>query len=132
MRTDFVEVEGKFARNGAVETGFEEGGPILREDVLAAVILLADAGHARVNVLAAVDVLDGRFAEEEVHIVSDVVRSHEVGFCSKSVSQSLLGRFFWGKKSFFLCPNSDFKVKVSQNLEFGILQVKVFQFLGQN
>lgn len=79
-RTDFVEVEREFSRDGTVETGFEEGGPVLREDILAAVIFLADAGHARIHVLAAVDVLDGRFTEEEVDVVADIVRSHEIRF----------------------------------------------------
>ena len=78
--TDFVKVEGEFAGNGAVETGFEEGGPVLRQDVLAAVVLLADPSHARVHVLAAVDVLDGRFAEEKVHVVANVVRADKVRF----------------------------------------------------
>ena len=86
-RTDLVEVEGEFAGYGAVETSFEESGPVLRQDVLAAVVLLADAGHPRVNVLAAVDVLHGRFAEEEVHVVPNVVRPHEIRFCNKQTNK---------------------------------------------
>jgi len=44
-RTDFVEVERELSGDGAVETGFEESCPVLRQDVLAAVVLFADAGH---------------------------------------------------------------------------------------
>lgn len=78
IRTDLVEVEWEFSGYRTVEAGFEESGPILRQNVLATIILLADAGHARVNVLAAVDVLNSRFSEEEVDIIPDVVRTHEI------------------------------------------------------
>lgn len=50
----------------------------MRQNVLAAIVFLADACHAGVHVLAAVDVLDGRFTEEEINVVSNVVRSHKV------------------------------------------------------
>lgn len=86
-RTYFVEVEGKLSRYGAVETGLEESGPVLRQDVLAAVVLLADARHARVYVLAAVDVLDGRLAEEKVHVVANVVRADKVWFCTRAMNE---------------------------------------------
>lgn len=80
-RTDLVEVEWKLSGYGTVETGFEESGPVLRQDVFAAVVLLADACHPRVDVLAAVDVLDGRFTEEEIDVIANVVRADKVRFC---------------------------------------------------
>jgi len=82
--TDFVEIEGKFAGNRAVEPSLEESGPVLRQDIFAAVVFFADACDARVHVLAAVDVLDGRFTEKEIDVVADVVRSDEIGFCEST------------------------------------------------
>lgn len=88
-RTDLVEVERELAGDGAVEPGLEIRGPVLRQDVLAAVVLLADARHAGVHVLAAVDVLDRRLAEEKVHVVPDVVRPGKVRSC-QSLNNTLL------------------------------------------
>ena len=112
--TDFVEVEGEFAGDGAVEASLEEGGPVLRQDVLAAVVLFADAGHARVHVLAAVDVLDGRLAEEKVHVVSDVVRADKVRFCGGPSRRSFVSegtnaceRVGTTKRFFFFSPNGN-------------------------
>lgn len=50
------------------------------EYVLAARVFLAHSRHAREYALAAVDVLDGGLAEEEEHVLADVVRAHEVRF----------------------------------------------------
>lgn len=76
---DFVEVKRKLARDAAVEARLQVGGPVLVQDVLAAGVLLADARDPRVHCLAAVDVLDGRFAEEKVHVLADVERTDKVG-----------------------------------------------------
>jgi 2-keto-4-pentenoate hydratase len=76
--TDLVEVEGKLAGDGAVEARLEVGRPVLAQDVLAASVFLADAADARENVLAAVDVLDGRLSEEKVHVLAHVKRTHKV------------------------------------------------------
>lgn len=40
--TNLIEVEGEFAGDGAVEPGLEVGGPVLRKDVLATGVLLAN------------------------------------------------------------------------------------------
>jgi len=78
--TNFIKVEGKLSGNGAVQTSFKECGPILRQDVLATIVLLANSSHTRVHVLAAVDVFDGRFSEEEVDVIANIIRSDKVGF----------------------------------------------------
>jgi len=48
---------------------------------LATRVLLAHPGHAGKYALAAVDVLDGRLAEEEEYVLADVVGAHKVRFC---------------------------------------------------
>lgn len=80
LLTDFIEVEWEFARDGAVESRFQVGSPILRQDIFTAGIVLANACNARVDAFAAIDVLDGGFAEEEEHVLADIVRSHEIRF----------------------------------------------------
>lgn len=79
--TDFVEVERVFSWYGTVEPGLEVGGPVVAEYALAACVLLANSGHAGKYALAAVDVLDGGLAEEEKHVLADVVGAHKVRFC---------------------------------------------------
>ena len=78
---DLVEVERELARDAAVDARLQIRRPVLVEDVLAAGVLLADARHPRVHRLAAVDVLDRRLPEEEVHVFTDVERTDKVGLC---------------------------------------------------
>lgn len=77
---DLVEVEGKLARDAAVETRLQVRRKVLHENGLAANVLLADARHPGIHCLAAVDVLDGRFAEEEVDVRPHVETAHEIRF----------------------------------------------------
>ena len=56
----------------------EVGDPVLLEDVLAPGVSLANAGNARVHALPAVHVLHRNLAEEEVHVVADLVGAHKV------------------------------------------------------
>jgi len=51
------------------------------EYVFAARVLLAHPSHAGKYALAAVDILDGGLAEEEEHVLADVVGAHKVWFC---------------------------------------------------
>lgn len=81
--TDLVEVERVFAGYGTVEPSFQVRGPIVVENVLAAGVLFAHPGHAGKYAFAAVDVLDGGLAEEEEHVLADVVGAHEVRFCGR-------------------------------------------------
>lgn len=80
MLTDFVEIERILSGYGTVESGLQVRGPVVVEYVLAARVLLAHPGHAGEYALAAVDVLDGGFAEKEEHVLADFVRSHKVRF----------------------------------------------------
>ena len=75
---DLVEVVGKLPGNGAVEPRLEIGGPVLGQHILAPGVPFADAGNARVHGLPAVHVLHGDLAEEEVHIVADLVGADKV------------------------------------------------------
>ena len=63
--------------DGAVEPGLEVGGPVLVEDVLAPRVPLAHPGHPRVHGLAAVHVLDGHLAKEEVHVLAHLEEEEE-------------------------------------------------------
>lgn len=78
--TDFVEVERVFAGYGTVEPSFQVSGPVVVENVLASRVLFAHSGHSRKYAFAAVDVLDGGLAEEEEHVLADVVGAHKVRF----------------------------------------------------
>lgn len=78
--TYFVEIEGELAGNGTIESSFQVRGPILVEDMLATGVFLADTRHSRINTFAAIYVLDGCFAEEEEHVLTDVVGSNEIWF----------------------------------------------------
>lgn len=80
---NLVEVERELARDAAVDAGLQVGGPVLVQNVLATGVLFADAGNPRVDRLAAVDVLHGRFPEEEIDVLADVKRSDKVGFCAE-------------------------------------------------
>lgn len=77
---NLIEVERKLAGDAAVHARLQIRCPILADHVFATAIVLAHACHTRVDRLAAVDVLHGMFAEEEVHKVSDVEGAHKVGF----------------------------------------------------
>jgi hypothetical protein len=79
-RLDLVEVERKFARNAAIDARLQVGGPVLAKDILAAIVAFANPSNTRVDRLAAVDVLDGRFAEKEVHVLATVEGTDKVGF----------------------------------------------------
>ena len=50
-RLDLVEVERNLARDGAVEPGLEEGGPLVVELVSAALVVLAHASDSRIDAL---------------------------------------------------------------------------------
>ena len=63
--------------DGAVQSRLEERRPLVGELVRAAGVALADARHAAEHGLAAVHVLDGRLAEEEVDVVVVLHRAHE-------------------------------------------------------
>ena len=76
---DFVVVEGVLPREGAVQSGFEEGGPVVFLNEDPALIVLADPGHPGVDGLAAVGELDGRFPEQEVHEGLGLEAAHKVG-----------------------------------------------------
>ena len=78
-RLDLVEVERIVARNGAVQPGLQEGGPVVLEDQIPAAVVLADASDSGVDGLAAVDVLDGGFPEHEVDEVVGLERPDKVG-----------------------------------------------------
>lgn len=75
---DLVEVERELAGDAAVETRLQIRRKVLHENCLPTNVLLADARHPGIHCLAAVDVLDGRFAEEEVHVLANVETAHEV------------------------------------------------------
>lgn len=75
-----IKVERKLAGDAAVHARLQIRGPILADHVFATAIVLAHACHTRIDCLAAVDVLHGMFAEEEVHKVADVKGAHKVGF----------------------------------------------------
>lgn len=75
-----IKVERKLAGDAAVHARLQIRGPILADHVFATAIVLAHACHTRIDCLAAVDVLHGMFAEEEVHKVADVEGAHKVGF----------------------------------------------------
>lgn len=77
----FVEVEGELARDAAVHARLQIRRPVLADHVLAPAIVLADACHTRVDGLAAVDVLHGMLAEEEVDKVPNVKGANEIWFC---------------------------------------------------
>lgn len=70
----------KRANSSATAKNSHKGGPVLVENIPTAGVPLADAGNARVDRLAAVDVLHGRFAEEEVHVVAHLKGAHKVWF----------------------------------------------------
>lgn len=53
------------------------------EYVFATCVLLAYSGDAGKYALAAVDVLDGGLAEEEEHVLANIVGAHKVRFCTK-------------------------------------------------
>lgn len=78
--TNLVEIEREFSRYGTVESGFEVSGPILRQDVLAAGVLLADPRHPRIHALAAIDVFHGRFPEEEEDVFAYIEGADEIRF----------------------------------------------------
>lgn len=80
--TYFVEVEGKLSWNGTVEASLQVGDPILSENVPASSVFFANACHATVHAFATVDVLDGRFPEEEQHKVADIEGAHKIRFCN--------------------------------------------------
>lgn len=75
-----IEVEGKLAGYTTVHARLQIRGPVLADHVFAAAIVLADACHARIDRLAAIDVLDGVLAEKEIHKVADVEGADKVGF----------------------------------------------------
>lgn len=81
--TDFVKVKRIFAGYGTIEPGLEVRDPVMGQGVFAAHVCFAHPGHPGENALAAVDVLDGGFAEEEEHVLADVVRAHKVRFWKK-------------------------------------------------
>lgn len=78
--TNLVEVERIFSGYGTVEPSLQVRGPIVVEYVFATRVFLAYSRHAGKYALAAVDVLDGSLAEEEEHILANVVRAHKVRF----------------------------------------------------
>ena len=85
--TNFIEVEGKFAGHGAVESALEEAGPEgLVHGEPAALVVLANPCHPRVDFLAAVHVLHGSLPEEEENVVLVLERVNEVGGCRERVS----------------------------------------------
>lgn len=79
-RLYLIEIEWELAGDAAVHAGLQICGPILADHVFATTIVLADTCHTRIDRLAAIDVLHGVFAEEEIHKVTDVEGAHEVGF----------------------------------------------------
>lgn len=76
--TDLIKVEGKVARNGAVESRLNERRPLVPELVRTSSVFRADACDPRVHRFPAVYVLDGRFSQEEVHVVLVMHGIHEV------------------------------------------------------
>jgi hypothetical protein len=81
--TNFIEIEGKFSRNRAVQTSLEVCGPVLTEDILATGVLLAHPCHSRVHTLSTVDVLHSRLPKEEEYILPDVIGPNKIWFCKK-------------------------------------------------
>ena len=77
---NLVEKEGKLARNRAVESDLQIRGPVLMQDVFASRVSLTNPSHSGVDGAAAVHVLDGHFAKEEVHVLADVVAADKIGF----------------------------------------------------
>ncbi len=78
-RLNLVKVEWHFTRHGAVEPRLEKRRPTPLELVAPAFVVLADARHATEDAFPAVDVLDGRLAEEEVDVILVLHGAHEVG-----------------------------------------------------
>lgn len=78
--TYFVKVERKFTRNGTVKTSLEVCRPILRKNVLATGISFANPRNPRIDRLAAVNVLDSSFTEEEKYVLADIKRADEIRF----------------------------------------------------
>jgi len=78
-RLDLVEVERVVTRNGAVQPGLQERGPVVLQDQISSSVVLADASDPGVDGLAAVDVLDGRLPEHEVDEVVRLEGADKVG-----------------------------------------------------
>lgn len=78
--TYFVEVEWKFARDRAIQPGFQVSRPILRQNIFAASVPFTNSRHPRIHAFAAIYVFHRRLAEEEEYVAADVVRSHEIRF----------------------------------------------------
>lgn len=85
LLTNFVEVEWEFAGDGAVEARLQVRRPILRQNILSAGIVFTNPGYAGVDAFPAVDVLDGGLAEEEKHILADIVRSDEIWLWNEEI-----------------------------------------------
>lgn len=79
----FIEIKWKFAGDAAIDARLQVGRPILADHIFAATIVLADACDAWVDRLAAIDVLNGVFAEKEVHIFVHIEGANEIGFCMR-------------------------------------------------
>lgn len=80
LLTDFVEVKRIFSRYGTVKSSLQVRGPVVVEYIFATSVFLAHPGHAGKYALATVDILDGGLAEEEEHVLADVIGAHEVWF----------------------------------------------------
>jgi len=78
--TDFVEVERIFSGYGAIESGLQVCGPVVVKYIFSTCVLLTHPSYTRKYALAAIDVLNGGFTEEEENVLPDVIGAHEVGF----------------------------------------------------
>jgi len=63
---NLVEVEWVVTRNGTVETGLEKGCPAVLVNTASTFVTLTNTSDSGIYGLAAVDVLDGGFPEDEV------------------------------------------------------------------
>lgn len=66
---NFVVVERKFAWKGTIQSCLAERGPYLSHHYLSTPIVLAHSCYPRIDFLAAIYILDGRFAKQKIHVV---------------------------------------------------------------
>jgi len=74
-----IEVEGKFAGDAAVHPRLQIRGPILADHVFSTAVVFAHPSHSGVDGFSAIYVLNGMFAEEEVHKFTNLKGADEVG-----------------------------------------------------